>query len=112
MNKFTRNLNLIECESFSLHVAPGEYHSFPLVDNKGLFAHFRKTNEDFKYSHEAFPTKRGVVIGVYKKVGCFAILVCAFSNLNEMNKETKDILAENPSMHDYIESTFRLLKTH
>lgn len=111
MNKITSNFNLIECESFSLHVAPGEYHSFPLVENKGLFAHFRKTNEDYKYSYEAFKTEHAVVIGIYKKVGCFAILVCAFSNLNEINTEAKDILAENSCMRDFIEGTFSLLGT-
>ena len=40
---------IIECESFTLRVAPGEYETFPVVDNKGLFSHLyvKKLNAFF-----------------------------------------------------------------
>lgn len=100
---------LIECESFSLHVAPGEYQSFPVVDDRGLFSNFRKTNEDFIFGVEIFLTGDGPVIGIYKKVGCFSILVSASSALGEMNTEANEILSRNESMRKCIEEILNLL---
>lgn len=98
----------IEFESYTLRIAPGEYKTFPFVDNKGLFRDFIKTDDDFIFSHEVHLTEIGPVIGVYKKVGCFSVLVSAFYNLEEMNEEAKEILSDDKSMRDCIESTFIL----
>lgn len=106
-NKYQR---LIECESFTLHVAPGQYQNFPVVDNKGLFLHFRKTDEGFIYGFEVCRTDNGPVIGIYKKVGCFSILVSAFSKMEEINTEVGVILNNNPSMKKSIEENLYLLE--
>lgn len=109
MNIKVRDL-IIECESFTLRVAPGEYQTFPVVDNKGLFSHFRKTDEVFIYGFEVYRTENGPVIGIYKKVGCFSILVSTFSKMEEINSEASSILDGNPSMKNCIEENLCLLE--
>lgn len=105
-----KNINgkIIELESYTLRVAPGEYQTFPFVDNKGLFRDFWKTNDDFIFSHEVNLTENGPVIGLYKKAGCFSVLVGAFSNIEEMNVESKEILATDESLRICVESTLIL----
>ena len=101
---------LIECESFTLHIAPGKYQSFPVVDNKGLFPNFRKTNENFIYGFEIYRTDNGPFIGIYKKVGCFSILVSAFSKVNDINAEANEILSTDKSIKKCIEENLCLLE--
>lgn len=107
MNIKARGL-IIECESFTLRVAPGEYQNFPVVDNKGLFPHFRKTDEVFINGFEVYRTDNGPVVGIYKKVSSFAILVCAFSKMEGINTEASVILSSNPSMKKCIEENLCL----
>ena len=90
--------DLIECESFSLRISSGEYQSFMVVDNKKLFHHFRKTNEDFKYrlvTHLCFDSP---IFAIYKKAGDFEILVCAFSEAKEINSEAKEIIKNSEKL--------------
>jgi len=89
-----QDYELIDCESFSLRISAADYRTFKVVDNKGLFHHFRKTTEDFKHrliTHLCFDAP---IFAIYKKVGTFEILVCAFSEAKEINDEAK-IIIEN-----------------
>lgn len=100
--------DLINCESFSLRIAPGEYRSFPVVDNKGQFVHFRKTDDKFIHMHEFYLSEDGPLVGLYKKVGGFSILVCAFYKLDEINQEAKEIINGNDDLRKCIESTLQI----
>lgn len=90
------NCGLIKVGSFLLRIAPGEHQEFPVEDNKELFPHFRKTSEEFKFRLDSFFGDDVQTFGLYKKVGDFAILVCAFSKPEDVNEEAKTIIESNP----------------
>ncbi len=94
---------LIECDYFHLEVSAGNIHKFPKVDNKGLFLHFRKTEEDFKYRLETLLTEALPVFAIYKKEGCFSVLVCAFSSQEEINNEAMAIVQSSEKIRKSFE---------
>ncbi|QGY29050.1 hypothetical protein [Pantoea cypripedii] len=85
--------DIIECESVSLRVAPGEYFNFPVVDNKGLFRHFYKTSEEFKFQVQSSePFEEDTIYALYGKKGDFAYLICAWDKKEEINDSALEIL--------------------
>lgn len=94
--------SIIACESITLRVSPGEYHNFPIVDNKGLFAHYRRTNEEGRFQLVANLLEESVTFAIYKKVGDFLILVCAFTSLKEINTEALEIINSNEELRNSI----------
>ncbi|HDY4931401.1 TPA: hypothetical protein RPG34_003226 [Yersinia enterocolitica] len=94
--------SIIECESITLRVSPGEYHNFPIVDNKGLFAHYRRTNEDGRFQLVTNLLEESETFAIYKKVGGFLILVCAFTSLEEINTEALAIINSSEELRNSI----------
>lgn len=97
----TKQVNdLIECDYFPLRISAGEYQSFLVVDNKNLFHHFRRTSEAFKYrliTHLCFESP---IFAIYKKAGDFEVLVCAFSDTDEINDEAKEIIESSEKLRN------------
>lgn len=94
--------SIIECESITLRVSPGEYHNFPIVDNKDLFAHYRRTNEECKFQLVTHLLDEPVIFAIYKRVGEFLILVCAFASFEEINTEALEIIKSNEQLRKSI----------
>ncbi|BFI58894.1 hypothetical protein KD4_28390 [Yersinia pseudotuberculosis] len=94
--------SIIECESITIRVAPGEYHNFPIVDNKGLFSHCRRTSEKYKFQLATSLRDEAPTFAIYKRVGEFSILVCAFASLEEINSEAMEIIKSNEKLMDSI----------
>ncbi|MCW6644081.1 hypothetical protein NFB40_09970 [Yersinia ruckeri] len=94
--------SIIECESITIRIAPGEYHNFPVVDNKGLFSHYRRTSEKYKIQLVANLLDEPPTFAIYKRVGEFSILVCAFASLEEINSEAMEIIKSNEKSRDSI----------
>lgn len=94
----TSSNEIIDCESVSVRIAPGEYFQFPVVDNKGLFPHFFRsesksdlqlqTNCIDEYFH-----------ALYQRKGNVFYLVCAWQTKEEINNAALDMIKANPKFH-------------
>ncbi|MBF6637882.1 hypothetical protein LLS47_21330 [Rouxiella badensis] len=86
------NYDLTTFENVTLRIAPGEYHTFPLVDNKGVFTHFYETQDETSAFIRLIPDVNNPIYALYKKYGKFQILICAFSTKDEINAEAMKII--------------------
>ena len=85
--------DIIECESVSVRIAPGEYFNFPVVDNKNIFLHFYKTSEEFKFQVQTSePFEDETTYALYGKKGDFAYLICSWSKKEEINDAALEII--------------------
>ena len=91
------NYDLTTFEKVTLRIAPGEYHSFPLVDNKGVFTHFYETQDEYSAFIRVTPDVNNPIYALYKKYGNFQILICAFSTKDEINADAMKIINSSES---------------
>lgn len=94
----TPSSEIINCESASVRIAPGKYFDFPIVDNKGLFPSFFKTNSDFNIQVQC-NCINDFIYALYLRKEKLAYLVCAWANKNEINDQAMQIIKENPKLH-------------
>lgn len=90
-----------------LQTAPGEYLEFSLVDNKGLYPDFYRTTNSFSSEITMNLTAAYPSYAIYKKVGYYSILVCAFANKEEINEEAMSLINSNEK---YLEILSNLLE--
>lgn len=83
--------DLNECESVSVRLPSGAFLEIPIVDNKGIFRHFFKTEEQFRY--QVISNLENIAtFALYEKIDNFSCLICAFSKAEEINDRAKEIL--------------------
>lgn len=83
-----------DCSSVRIRQQDGSLFEIPIVDNKGVFLNFFKTNEEFNYRIITLLDEE-FTYGLYKKHGCIAYLLCAFSHVKELTEEAKNILQKD-----------------
>ncbi|WP_152560670.1 hypothetical protein [Pantoea sp. NGS-ED-1003] len=89
--------NVIDCESISVRVAPGEYFEFAVVDNKDMFPHFFKTSESFNIQLQCNCID-SLVYALYERKGNIAYLVCSWEHKSEINDAALGIIRSRPNL--------------
>lgn len=89
--------NIIDCESVSVRIAPGEYFEFAVVDNKDMFPHFFKTNDSFNVQLQC-NCIGSFVYALYERKGNIAYLVCAWELKSEINKAALELIKARPNL--------------
>ncbi len=81
----------IECDYVRIRQDNGSLLEIPIVNNKGIFRHFFKTEEQFRY--QVISNLENIAtFALYEKIDNFSCLICAFSKAEEINDRAKEIL--------------------
>lgn len=83
-----------DCSSVRIRQQDGSLLEIPIVDNKGVFLNFFKTNEEFNYRMITLLDEE-FTYGLYKNHSGIAYLICAFSHVQELTEEAKNIIEKD-----------------
>jgi phosphopantetheinyl transferase (holo-ACP synthase) len=91
-------MSIIPIEQFkevSIRVAPGEYVTFPVIDNKGLFMNHKRCKSDGGYLLETVILDEVEYYGIYKCDRGIAFLTAAFSSKESISKSVAMIVLKS-----------------
>lgn len=91
-------MSIIPIEQFeevSIRVAPGEYVTFPVIDNKGLFMNHKRCKSDGGYLLENVILDEVEYYGIYKCDRGIAFLTAAFSSKESISKSVAMIVLKS-----------------
>lgn len=78
--------------SIALRVGPGKYVNFPIVDNMGVFEHYKCSGKESGYHLETFYLDAGNQYGIYKNDSGVSYLVSAFASSTDVSDDSLEII--------------------
>lgn len=83
--------DLIECESASVRLTSGNLFKFPIVNNKDVYRHFYKTDDEFEYQLQCLFLENDTY-ALYGKKENLAYLICAWNKKEEINDAALEVI--------------------
>lgn len=78
--------------NIALRVRPGTYVNFPIVDNAGVFEHYKCSGKESGYHLETFYLDAGNQYGIYKNDSGISYLVSAFASSADVGNDSLEII--------------------
>ncbi|EGT0677676.1 hypothetical protein JAF86_003475 [Citrobacter braakii] len=76
----------------TLRTKPGVYIDIPIVDNRGIFEHFKCSGKESGYQLETFYLDAGNQYGIYKNDSGISYLVSAFASSADVGNDSLEII--------------------